>query len=243
MTKLNVILPAAGKGSRLNLPYPKEILRFDNDKALIDCSLDLFSAAKRTEVQFTVVIDESKTEIVKYLAKYKNCYDFNFVFQKPDEIEYTGAIKSAKHTFLHQNLVLLPDTVLKLKSPNKLLEQVRSVLLRQNFVFLAKKSQEHSLLRTKGCLSLNELDRVEAYYDKPQTGLERFNAYWCAFAFTPKIFDEALSFMELSTLRQSAPELSFGCPSLYNSEIIEVENFLDLGTWDQLRRYITENTV
>ena len=36
MRKLTVILPAAGKGSRLNLPYPKEILRVDKDKALID---------------------------------------------------------------------------------------------------------------------------------------------------------------------------------------------------------------
>ena len=34
--KLTVILPSAGKGTRLNLPYPKEILRLDNDNALID---------------------------------------------------------------------------------------------------------------------------------------------------------------------------------------------------------------
>ena len=29
MSKLTVILPAAGKGTRLNLPYPKEILRLE----------------------------------------------------------------------------------------------------------------------------------------------------------------------------------------------------------------------
>ena len=34
--KLNIILPSAGKGTRLNLPYPKEILRLDSDSALID---------------------------------------------------------------------------------------------------------------------------------------------------------------------------------------------------------------
>ena len=30
MSKLTVIMPAAGKGTRLNLPYPKEILRLNN---------------------------------------------------------------------------------------------------------------------------------------------------------------------------------------------------------------------
>ena len=42
MSKLKVILPAAGKGTRLNLPYPKEILRLDNDNALIDNCFNFF---------------------------------------------------------------------------------------------------------------------------------------------------------------------------------------------------------
>ena len=40
--KLTVILPSAGKGTRLNLPYPKEILRLDNDNALIDNCFNFF---------------------------------------------------------------------------------------------------------------------------------------------------------------------------------------------------------
>jgi 2-C-methyl-D-erythritol 4-phosphate cytidylyltransferase len=39
MNKLTVILPAAGKGTRLNLPYPKEILRLNKEKALIIAAL------------------------------------------------------------------------------------------------------------------------------------------------------------------------------------------------------------
>jgi len=31
MSLLTVIMPAAGKGTRLNLPYPKEILRLDKE--------------------------------------------------------------------------------------------------------------------------------------------------------------------------------------------------------------------
>ena len=58
MNKLTVILPAAGKGSRLNLPYPKEILRVDKEKALIDNSFDLFKGFGRNDVEFIVVINE-----------------------------------------------------------------------------------------------------------------------------------------------------------------------------------------
>ena len=61
MTKMTVILPAAGKGSRLNLPYPKEILRINKDKALIDFSFDLFDTVPRHQVEFVVVINEEKT--------------------------------------------------------------------------------------------------------------------------------------------------------------------------------------
>jgi len=36
LMKLTVIIPAAGKGLRLNLPYSKEIMRINRDQALID---------------------------------------------------------------------------------------------------------------------------------------------------------------------------------------------------------------
>ena len=62
MSDLTVILPAAGQGTRLNLPYPKEILRLDKEQALIDYSFDFFRDYGRKDVQFIVVINEKKTE-------------------------------------------------------------------------------------------------------------------------------------------------------------------------------------
>ena len=113
---LTVILPAAGKGTRLNLPYPKEILRLDKNQALIDYSFDFFKDYTKNDVDFVIVINEYKTEIVEYLSKYKNKYNIAFVYQNPKELEYTGAIKSAYNWFGEDNLVLLPDTILKLKN-------------------------------------------------------------------------------------------------------------------------------
>ena len=51
MTKLPAILSAAGKGKRLNLPYPKEIFRLDKGNAFIDNSFDLFSNLGRDYVK------------------------------------------------------------------------------------------------------------------------------------------------------------------------------------------------
>ena len=115
MNKLTVILPAAGKGQRLNLPYPKEILRINETKALIDNSFELFDGKNRNDVEFVIIINEEKTEIIKYLSKYKHKFNISFTFQNPDEFEYTGAIKSAKHLFGDDNIVLLPDTILRPK--------------------------------------------------------------------------------------------------------------------------------
>ena len=66
--KLTVVMPAAGKGSRLGLPYPKEIMHLEENKALIDYSFDFFKNRSREEVEFVVIINEHKTDIVKYLS-------------------------------------------------------------------------------------------------------------------------------------------------------------------------------
>ena len=114
MSNLTVILPAAGKGTRLNLPYPKEILRLNNDDALIDNSFKFFRDYGRKDVEFVVIINEDKPELLSYLSKYKDRYNISFTYQNPNEQEYTGAIKSASHLFGEHNIVLLPDTIMRL---------------------------------------------------------------------------------------------------------------------------------
>jgi len=101
---MKVILPAAGKGSRLNLPYPKEILRLNNDDALIDYSFNFFRDYGRKDIEFVVVINEDKTDIIEYLAKYKSRYNISFTYQNPNEQEYTGAIKMQGHLLAKKTL-------------------------------------------------------------------------------------------------------------------------------------------
>ncbi len=238
MSNLTVILPAAGKGTRLNLPYPKEILRINNDEALIDYSFNFFRDYGRKDVNFVVVINENKTELVTYLAKYKDRYDISFVYQNPNEKEYTGAIKSATHLFGEYNLVLLPDTIMKLKNNGDLFELVKNSLTETGFTFLYKDEIDQEVLKTKGALYVDDEKIVKNYQDKPQSNLEQFNAFWCAFAFRRRTFKSCMDFMEKSTLKQDVSDQEILSTPIYNSKAIDVEDYVDLGTWEEIKRLL-----
>ncbi len=237
--KLTVILPSAGKGTRLNLPYPKEILRVNKDKALIDHSFDFFRDYGRHHVQFVVVINEHKTELISYLGKYKDRYNITFTYQNPHEQEYTGAIKSAEHLFGEHNLVLLPDTIMRLQPGMDLYQKISTSLTETGFTFLYRKETDENILKTKGALHVKDCC-VTAYEDKPESALDRFNAYWCAFAFRRRAFRSAIEFMEKSTLRQKTLAHEIKHTPIHGSKGIEVMDYRDLGTWREIRRLLNE---
>lgn len=241
MTPLTVILPAAGKGTRLNLPYPKEILRLDKEQALIDYCFDFFRDYGRKDVQFVVVINEEKTGIVEYLAKYKERFNISFTYQNPYEFEYTGAIKSAKHMFGEHNVILLPDTIMKLPPNTDLVVAIENSLVETGFAFFYKRESNEDMLRTKGCIAVNEKGLVTSYEDKPERNLDRFNAFWCSFAFRKRAFDSAIAFMEKSTLRQRVGVDEIKETPIFESKGIEVLDYVDLGTWEEIRKLIADH--
>jgi len=237
MSDLTVILPCAGEGTRLSLPYPKEIHSIEKNKSLIDYSFDLFSNYGRRDVQFVITLNENKTELVKYLSRYKSRFDISFTFFNPAETEYTGSIKSAKHLFGEKNLVLLPDTFLKMKSSQDIVNLVSDSLNETGFTFFYKKENDHGMLRTKGSLSIDENNLVQEYEDKPQENLDNFNAFWTAFAFRKRVFDNCIEFMEKSTLKHRLLVGEIKNTPIYKSKAIEVEDYVDLGTWEQIYKF------
>ena len=154
-------------------------------------------------------------------------------------MEYTGAIKSAKHLFGKQNLVLLPDTILTLPKNINLKAEIKTNLHDSGFTFLFKQEKNKQMLQTKGCLSLTENMRVLDYEDKPSQNLDRFDGYWCAFAFHRDIFDRSISFMEESTLKTKSTCTNIKETNLYQSKVIPVEGYKDLGTWDEITKLLS----
>ena len=239
MSKLTIILPAAGKGTRLNLPYPKEILRLDNDNALIDNCFNFFRDYGRKDIEFVVVINENKPELLTYLAKYKNRFNISFIYQNPNEKEYTGAIKSARPLFGEHNLVLLPDTLMTLQPGEDLYTLIMTALEETGFTFLYKEELDNSVLKTKGALNINAEGLVLNYVDKPEDNkLGLYNAFWCAFGFRRRTFDQCMNFMEKSTLKLKTNEKEIQSTPIYGSKAIKVKDYVDLGTWSEIRRLL-----
>ena len=79
---------------------------------------------------------------------------------------------------------------------------------------------------------------VKNYVDKPHTNLEQFNAFWCAFAFRRRTFKSCMDFMEKSTLKQQVDNAEILNTPIYNSKAIDVEDYIDLGTWDEIKRLL-----
>lgn len=241
MPDLTVILPCAGEGTRLSLPYSKEIFSIEKHKSLIDYSFDLFVNYGRKDVQFVITLNENKTDLVKYLSRYKHRFNISFTYFNPIETEYTGSIKSAKHLFGEKNLILLPDTFLKLKTSEDILDLVNNSLNETGFTFFFKRERSAEMLKTKGALSISEGNQVLGYEDKPQENFEKFNAFWCAFAFRKRVFDSCIEFMEKSTLNHRLLVDEIKNTPIYNSKAIEVDEYIDLGTWDQIYKFIKIN--
>lgn len=240
MAELTVILPCAGEGTRLSLPYPKEICSIEKNKSLVDYTFDLFSNYGRRDVEFVITLNENKIELVKYLSRYKHRFNISFTYFNPTETEYTGSIKSAKHLFGEKNLVLLPDTFLRLKTSEDILELVDNSLNETGFTFFFKREKSPSMLKTKGALIISDTNQVLDYEDKPQENLDKFNAFWCSFAFRKRVFDSCIEFMEKSTLNHRLLVDEIKNTPIYNSRAIEVDEYIDLGTWEQIYKFVSE---
>jgi len=186
-------------------------------------------------------LNEHKTEIVKYLSRYKHRFNISFTYFNPTETEYTGSIKSAKHLFGEKNLVLLPDTFLKMKTSDDILDLVNNSLNETGFTFFFKRENNPEMLKTKGALVISDDNQVLDYEDKPQENIDRFNAFWCAFAFRKRVFDSCIEFMEKSTLNHRLLVDEIKNTPLYNSRAIEVDEYIDLGTWEQIYKFISKN--
>ena len=157
------------------------------------------------------------------------------------EKEYTGSIKSAKHLFGEKNLILLPDTYLKLKDKGDILEIVNDSLNETGFAFFYKKESDPNMLKTKGSLVVSDDNLVLDYEDKPQENLNKFNSFWCSFAFRKRVFDTCIEFMEKSTLNHRFLVGEIENTPIYKSKAIEVDEYVDLGTWEKIYEFTKKN--
>src|SRR5512139_1449887 len=88
MEELIGLVPAAGKGVRLGLPYPKElypIIRDNHYKPISQFVLDNLLAAQIKHIVF--VINETKSQLIGYFGNgcRFNCH-ISYVAQEPNQV-------------------------------------------------------------------------------------------------------------------------------------------------------------
>jgi len=233
--KLTVILPCAGEGSRLSIATPKELFPITKGKALIDFTFELFNGCSRSQVEFAITITDKKLSLVNYLKKYSDQFDLKFIYFNNEFSEFHGSIKSAEPIIGGKNLILLPDSKIKPRN-NDFYNDIMTSFDKQNQFFVAKKSNDHGFLRSKGCLHINANNVVEKYSDKPNSTTE-YNGVWAGVAFSREKFEESLNVLESSTIHTEGYQQIFSSSGFNSSKVVLVDEYQDLGTWEDIEKF------
>ena len=234
---LTVILPCAGLGSRLSLPFSKELFAVEWGVSLIDLSISHFLNQTREQVSFVITITEDKTDIVRYLAKYKNKFNFLFTYFNPSFNDFPGSIKSARVAAGDYNLILLPDSKIELNDGENLYEMVIKKFDNSESFLICSKTQDDLYKSKKGCILIDEDSHIIDYEDKPQN-TQKFNSVWCGIGTTLSAWTSIENFITAGTFKTIDFKDIFKASSLYGSEPLIAKKFTDLGTWEDLRYYL-----
>jgi len=113
MNENNIIgvIPCAGIGSRIGLPFPKELIPTKDGFAIDNAINNMVEAGVN---HIVIVINENRNELIKYLAENEKKFgcDFSFVFQVGETGKLSTAINSAYHLISGKTVYFaMPDTL------------------------------------------------------------------------------------------------------------------------------------
>lgn len=243
--RTTIIIPAGGKGERLNLPIAKELLPIAQGKVSIDF---IFESLKPivTIIKVVVVISRLKLETVRYLEKYSNEFDIAFVFQKSSMPGFVGAIRSAVTLFSNKVLILLPDQIIVpfLEIPNPY-EKVLTYLDKNPVCFIAALENNIENFYDEGALTLENIGEeklVTQYIEKPLIPSRNLNAVWAAIGFNSNLTEEVLTTME-NNFNKTLTIDDFIKSPFYKAPAVLIKKCIDLGTWKRYTKWIAEGNL
>jgi hypothetical protein len=262
---LTVILPCAGQGSRLALKSPKELFEIAPGSRLIDFSLNHIEAiyhkggnrnlpSTTIKIKVAVVTRPWKVEVAEYVSQ-RVCrfpeITVETVMFNDSYREWPGSVYSASEFFSDNNLVLLPDSYLRLKEGSEgsssnfstcfnnngetLAELVLNALKEYKVVFGSVKCSdtEKKILKQLGAMRVED-GEVTAFQDKPFQNLERFNRFWGCYSFRKEYGKALYDFLIKSVLHQP---VSLKKQPFYPVGTISLHSYWDLGTWENIKGF------
>ncbi len=235
---LNIILPSAGEGSRLNLGYSKELYEVQNGLKLIDLSLlhiSEYNNRKNYRIKISVVITPQKEKVYEYVKKKFPYLDVKKIYFDNKYKEWPGSIYSARKYYSDINIVLLPDTVIKLKGKS-LIDIIINKLDSYETVFGYIKTKEKKDLINLGAMKVKN-GEILLFKDKPKQDYQFYNSYWGCFGFRKSIGRDLYKFLNKSVLDINSdiiPPFSMGG--------FPLDSFYDLGTWDSIKKFLSSKS-
>ena len=252
---LTIILPCAGEGTRLGLPYPKELYEIAKDFRLIDFSLthikkyiDKANNTNNKNIKVVVVINEKKREVYEYIAlslKSRGIESIPVNFND-NYFEWAGSVFSANRYFTEKNIVLLPDSVITLSNDSPFYSKDKTLiglcdnyLQNNSVVFGTIFCDDKAKLKKLGACFVKD-GRILKFQDKPQRNLQNFNAFWGCYAFKQDISKKLYTFLKNSILKRFRGYQKEHLLPFYS---FDIANYWDLGTWDSINDFKTKGSL
>lgn len=229
-----MILPCAGKGSRLGVPFPKELIPLGEGRLLIDSCLDLIDDAyENSQVRVILLEDGRREQTADYIRRKLPHIPLALVRQD-EKCELPDGIMSLKPWLSPAaNVVLLPDAVYHWDEygygmGNDPVTDVARKAMSYGFAFGVAQGPPEQIA-SMGALYVKD-DRVIRYADKPGDA-EDFNSFWVMLAFNGGKFGlQGMEQIRFGTFTKA--EISV--PPLACAPVTWIEGYRDCGTWENL---------
>lgn len=232
------LIPAAGKGSRLGLPFPKELYPTvvkNQYKPIAHYMVDHLTIAEVKHIVF--VINESKHQLISYFGSgQKFSCNFSYVAQetlsnKPSSSPgLANALASAYHLIKDKTVLFgMADTIMWPKDAfasalNKLNKQTDILLL------LFPTDFPHKF----GMVAFNEKLEVEKIVDKPKKTELKY--MWGAIIWRPTFSDILYSQVAQNESSDFADIINFSIKEglTIKTAVFPDGKFVDFGTYEQI---------
>ena len=240
--KITVIMPCAGKGTRLGLPFPKEMLPLDHNLALIDLSFKNILPYKDRIDKVIIIIAPEKHVLLTHLCKWAKDFTIAIMYFNTSYFEWPGSILSASPLFGEYNFVLLPDSDMRVKQDSPLVPSMLRLLKRHGVAFGFVKETTEQRLAHVGAMNVvlhNDSDNskdfvVKEFCDKPLASFNKYNSFWGTFGFTKSYGDSILKLFMKSVKKEDVSLQDVLGDKMAGA--FELESYDDLGTWINLRQ-------
>jgi molybdopterin-guanine dinucleotide biosynthesis protein A len=226
-----VVLPCGGKGTRLGLPYPKELHVVLPGKPMIDLTLERIETLKPRPM-LVVVLSAEKAELACYLLD--RCAAFPLRIVRQNAPELVGALGSALAHLGAVNLILMPDQAIE--EDGAIERAFRTLEGGRQTVVLAHKRTDRTTLHDEGALA-TDAGILTAMAEKPGPDALRYDSAWCGLGFRGDVATAALRSLEhlYAAGRLEGPEWEQS--PFRAAPVIFVEDYVDLGIWERLTHY------